>query len=178
MTFYPFLSIFHAIFPACGVVDTFGDTVLLFGAPLLARRRRISPLGTSCSLRTSQRRFGHRSKSLRSSPVCRGCCMLAGSSVDSYLPDDISFSKVAGVGMNAEEMAANPRLTDRLVQNLNKEVSWSDGFHFSGAWTIFRAAAVALASVVPRLGACRAWFPRPRGRDLDACWTAAWDMTL
>ncbi|CAM9972532.1 unnamed protein product, partial [Ectocarpus sp. 12 AP-2014] len=44
-----------------------------------------------------------------------------GASVDSYLPEDLSFSKVVGVGMNDEEMKANPRLTDTLVQNLNSK---------------------------------------------------------
>eukprot|EP00752_Nemacystus_decipiens_P010886 g9679.t1 len=44
-----------------------------------------------------------------------------GASVDSYLPDDLSFSKVVGVGMNEEELKSNPRLTDTLVQNLNKK---------------------------------------------------------
>ncbi|CAM9221038.1 unnamed protein product [Ascophyllum nodosum] len=42
-----------------------------------------------------------------------------GSSVDSYLPEDLSFSEVVGLGMNADEMAANPRLTKRVVQDLN-----------------------------------------------------------
>eukprot|EP00904_Undaria_pinnatifida_P011352 jgi/Undpi1/7347/HiC_scaffold_22.g09820.m1 len=42
-----------------------------------------------------------------------------GSSVESYLPEDMSFSKVVGLGMNADEMGANSRLTDRIVQNLN-----------------------------------------------------------
>ncbi|CAM9495618.1 unnamed protein product [Scytosiphon promiscuus] len=44
-----------------------------------------------------------------------------GASVDSYLPEDLSFEKVIGVGMNAEEMKKNPRLTDSLVQNLNNK---------------------------------------------------------
>lgn len=42
--------------------------------------------------------------------------------MDSYLPEDLSFSKVVGVGMNDEELKANPRLTDTLVQNLNDKV--------------------------------------------------------
>lgn len=42
--------------------------------------------------------------------------------MDSYLPEDISFAKVVGVGMNAEEMDGNPRLTERVVQNLNTKV--------------------------------------------------------
>ncbi|CAN0478037.1 unnamed protein product, partial [Hapterophycus canaliculatus] len=45
----------------------------------------------------------------------------AGASVDSYLPEDLSFDKVVGVGMNADEMKTNPRLTESLVQNLNEK---------------------------------------------------------
>ena len=38
----------------------------------------------------------------------------------SHLPDE-DFGCVAGLGMNAEELAANPRLTDRVVHDLNEE---------------------------------------------------------
>lgn len=48
--------------------------------------------------------------------------LFKGASVDSYLPEELSFSKVVGVGMNEEEMKNNPRLTDTLVQNLNNKV--------------------------------------------------------
>ncbi|CAM9425922.1 unnamed protein product [Pylaiella littoralis] len=44
-----------------------------------------------------------------------------GASVDSYLPEDMSFSKVVGMGMNEEEMKSNPRLTETIVQNLNSK---------------------------------------------------------
>jgi SAM-dependent methyltransferase len=37
----------------------------------------------------------------------------------SHLPDDVCYRSVAGLGMNAEELAANPRLDRRLVQDLN-----------------------------------------------------------
>jgi SAM-dependent methyltransferase len=37
----------------------------------------------------------------------------------SHLPEEMSFARVAGVGMNAQELARNPRLTDHLVQDLN-----------------------------------------------------------
>ena len=37
----------------------------------------------------------------------------------SHLPAEIAYSRVAGLGMNAEELAANPRLTDWHVQDLN-----------------------------------------------------------
>jgi hypothetical protein len=38
----------------------------------------------------------------------------------SHLPDDLSFSEVHGLGMNEKELAANPRLTDFSVQDLNQ----------------------------------------------------------
>jgi SAM-dependent methyltransferase len=37
----------------------------------------------------------------------------------SHLPPEVEFARVAGQGMNAEELAANPRLTDWLVHDLN-----------------------------------------------------------
>src|SRR6478672_3900850 len=37
----------------------------------------------------------------------------------SHLPDEISFSHVEGHGLNAEELARNPRLNHFFVQNLN-----------------------------------------------------------
>jgi SAM-dependent methyltransferase len=37
----------------------------------------------------------------------------------SHLPADMQFSRVAGLGMNAEELAQNPRLTEQVVQDLN-----------------------------------------------------------
>lgn len=38
----------------------------------------------------------------------------------SHLPDEIDFKSVVGLGMNAEELNANPRLDQRIVQNLNQ----------------------------------------------------------
>ena len=38
----------------------------------------------------------------------------------SHLPEDISFEQVEGHGMNAEELARNPRLDHYFVQNLNE----------------------------------------------------------
>lgn len=37
----------------------------------------------------------------------------------SHLPDDVSFAEVIGHGMNASELAANPRLDRWFVQDLN-----------------------------------------------------------
>jgi len=39
----------------------------------------------------------------------------------SHLPETVDYSCVTGLGMNAEELAANPRLTERVVQSLNDE---------------------------------------------------------
>lgn len=39
----------------------------------------------------------------------------------SHLPTAVRYSSVTGLGMNAAELAANPRLTARLVQNLNSD---------------------------------------------------------
>jgi len=39
----------------------------------------------------------------------------------SHLPDDVAYGEVIGHGMNAEELAANPRLTRAFVQDLNRD---------------------------------------------------------
>jgi SAM-dependent methyltransferase len=39
----------------------------------------------------------------------------------SHLPSDVAYGEVIGHGMNEEELAANPRLTRRFVQNLNAD---------------------------------------------------------
>ena len=39
----------------------------------------------------------------------------------SHLPPDIEYVEVIGHGMNAEELAANPRLSRWFVQNLNRD---------------------------------------------------------
>ena len=38
----------------------------------------------------------------------------------SHLPPDVNYDRVVGLGMNEEELAANPRLTERIVQDLNQ----------------------------------------------------------
>jgi SAM-dependent methyltransferase len=49
-----------------------------------------------------------------------GCDLLdLMSSWISHLPEDVAYGRVAGLGMNAEELAANTRLSDYLVHNLN-----------------------------------------------------------
>jgi len=52
----------------------------------------------------------------------------------SHLPTEVEYGRVVGLGMNAEELAANPRLDLRLVQDLNREpeVPFPDG-EFDGA---------------------------------------------
>ena len=39
----------------------------------------------------------------------------------SHLPPDVDYAEVIGHGMNAEELAANPRLSRWFVQNLNRD---------------------------------------------------------
>ncbi len=39
----------------------------------------------------------------------------------SHLPDEMAFTHVEGHGLNAEELARNPRLNHYFVQNLNQE---------------------------------------------------------
>lgn len=39
----------------------------------------------------------------------------------SHLPEDVIYARVAGLGMNAAELAGNPRLTKSVVQNLNAD---------------------------------------------------------
>ena len=38
----------------------------------------------------------------------------------SHLPDDVEFAHVEGHGMNAEELAKNPKLSNYFLQNLNQ----------------------------------------------------------
>ena len=39
----------------------------------------------------------------------------------SHLPAEIAYAEVTGLGMNAEELAANPRLSRRIVKDLNAD---------------------------------------------------------
>ncbi len=39
----------------------------------------------------------------------------------SHLPDEVAYCEVIGHGMNAEELAANPRLDRRFIQDLNRD---------------------------------------------------------
>jgi Methyltransferase domain len=41
----------------------------------------------------------------------------------SHLPPDVGYTEVIGHGMNATELAANPRLSRWFVQNLNRDTS-------------------------------------------------------
>jgi SAM-dependent methyltransferase len=52
----------------------------------------------------------------------------------SHLPAEATYAEVIGHGMNAEELAANPRLTRWFVQNLNRDaVLPLEDNHFDGA---------------------------------------------
>ena len=48
------------------------------------------------------------------------CILDMMSSWVSHLPSDMEFARVEGHGMNAEELAKNPRLDNYFVQNLNE----------------------------------------------------------
>jgi len=39
----------------------------------------------------------------------------------SHLPDDVAYGRVVGLGMNADELGANPRLAEWRVQDLNAD---------------------------------------------------------
>lgn len=39
----------------------------------------------------------------------------------SHLPPDVSYGQVAGLGMNAEELSANPQLSEWIVHDLNRD---------------------------------------------------------
>ncbi len=47
----------------------------------------------------------------------------------SHLPEEVRYRTVAGLGMNAEELAANPRLDDHRVHDLNRDpqLPYEDG---------------------------------------------------
>jgi SAM-dependent methyltransferase len=52
----------------------------------------------------------------------------------SHLPPEVTYRRVIGLGMNGEELGANPRLHGFVVQNLNEtpRLPWGDG-EFDGA---------------------------------------------
>lgn len=54
--------------------------------------------------------------------VCQGARVLdLMSSMNSHLAAGLELSAVAGLGMNADELAANERLTERIVRDLNRD---------------------------------------------------------
>jgi SAM-dependent methyltransferase len=52
----------------------------------------------------------------------------------SHLPGEVEYRRVVGLGMNREELEANPRLDERVVQDLNTDprLPFADG-EFDGA---------------------------------------------
>ncbi len=52
----------------------------------------------------------------------------------SHLPEDIAYREVVGLGMNREELTANPRLSEYVVQDLNENpaLAFADN-RFDGA---------------------------------------------
>jgi hypothetical protein len=52
----------------------------------------------------------------------------------SHLPDEVAYASVVGHGMNQEELAANPRLSQWFVQDLNIDpILPLKDVHFDGA---------------------------------------------
>ena len=70
----------------------------------------------------------------RSTLPAEGAILDLMSSWVSHLPPEITYTQVVGHGLNAQELAANPRLTDWFVQDLNTDpvLRLPDG-HFDGA---------------------------------------------
>jgi SAM-dependent methyltransferase len=52
-------------------------------------------------------------------PGCRVLDLM--SSWVSHLPEDVAYARVVGLGLNEEELAANPRLEAHVVQDLNTD---------------------------------------------------------
>ena len=74
---------------------------------------------------TARARIGHLYRALLPE---RGDVLDLMSSWTSHLDDRVNASWVAGLGMNAQELAANPILDERVVQDLNAEprLPWAD----------------------------------------------------
>lgn len=85
----------------------------------------------------------------------------------SHLPDEIAYGRVAGLGMNAQELAHNPRLSDLVVHDLNRdhELPYADG-SFD---VVLNAVSIQyLTRPVPVFGSIRRVL-RPGGLALVAC---------
>ena len=56
----------------------------------------------------------------------------------SHLPNNVSYNRVAGIGMNEVELRENPQLTDYAVQNLNQnpQLPYADGSFDGGMVTV------------------------------------------
>lgn len=92
---------------AFGKLDT-GDDLAFYAPPRLVTH--IDEAATAALTRLYRERLldGHRLLDLMSSWV-------------SHLPEDRAYGEVVGHGMNAAELAANARLTEWFVQNLNED---------------------------------------------------------
>jgi SAM-dependent methyltransferase len=63
-----------------------------------------------------------------------GCILDLMSTAVSHLPPEVSYERVVGLGLNLEELAANPRLDAFVIQNLNFEPRLPfDSGEFDGA---------------------------------------------
>jgi SAM-dependent methyltransferase len=98
--------------------------------PVLSQAQRRKQDESSDLLFYAQPRFVHhldgafraRLTALYRERLEEGCTVLdLMSSWVSHLPDDLPLAEVIGHGLNAAELAANPRLTRHWLQNLNEE---------------------------------------------------------
>ncbi|HTO68469.1 MAG TPA: methyltransferase domain-containing protein [Myxococcota bacterium] len=86
------------------------DDALFYQAPRFALHVDEATIAALTQLYREELRAGSRVLDLMSSWV-------------SHLPAELAFARVAGLGMNAAELAANPRLDERCVRDLNAEPS-------------------------------------------------------
>ena len=88
--------------------------------------RSISPTMPCSMRRHGSSRTSTRTPPPRSPPFIELALPMDGIILDlmsswiSHLPSDLMPSAVIGHGMNAQELAANPRLTQRFIQDLNR----------------------------------------------------------
>ena len=88
----------------------------------------------------------------------------------SHLPDDVEFERVAGLGMNAQELEANRRLTDHVVHDLNRELLSGVTSSSSRSCTAEEPSPVRMAACTA--APCHTAASRPRQSAPSGTWTA------
>ena len=83
----------------------------------------------------------------------------------SHLPPERNYAGVTGLGMNAEELAHNPRLTERIVHDLNEDpILPFDSGRFDGAANL-RIHSISHAPGRRTRGSCARFKARRAARD-------------